>query len=280
MSAGNIPTSITQPVTDFQKFLNGASQYVIAPRGAKGVAGWVFDIPTGESEDFEADVTDHYTENGSFINDNIVNKPIRVSLSGLIGELVYRKPAGALGALTQVAGRLSQVAALGGNYSPGFVQKTQGILGQAQAAGNSINRYLDTAQNMVKSVSSLFGPQQTAQQKAYNDLTALWKAKTIFSITTPWAYHDSMTVATMGFRQDQDSDDYSTIVITFKEYRAAETKLSTFKGGDTNLNAIQTSQPITQGTVGSDQTFLKSAAGGKPDFGLLPGAGVLTGAAK
>lgn len=270
---------ITQSGNDALAFLRGSAKLVLVPNftGQPTVAneaagGWVFDIPTGESEDFESDVTDHFTESGSFINDQIVNKPIRVSLSGLIGELVWKKPSGALGALNQIAGRLSQVAAYAGNYSPGFVSKIQGIVGKAQTVAALADNYITQAQNAVKSVSSLAGNQASAQKKAYDNISFLWKQKTIFTVTTPWAKHTAMVITAMGFRQDQDSDDYSTVTITLKEFRFAQTKLSIFKGGDTNVNAIQTSEPVSQGTAGSNQTFLKSAAGGKPDFGLLPGA--------
>lgn len=255
MSTGNLATGAIQAVSDFKTILNGASTMVLQPKGTQGLAGWVFDIPTGETVDFESDITDHYTEDNSFVNDHIVNKPIRISMSGLIGELVYRVPGGVQGVLRQISGRLAQLSALGGNYTPGFVQASQNILAKAQAAANLINQYLDQAQNVAKVISSPFGPPMTAQQKAYSQLSALWKAKTIFTVTTPWAYHQAMAISSMGFRQDADSNDYSTITITLKEWRAAETKLTTYKGGDlSNLTGIQKTGSTPQGPAGTSNT--------------------------
>lgn len=255
MSSGNLLEQSAQVVSDFKTLLNGAAVTVLQPKGAQGLAGWVFDIPTGETVDLESDITDHYTEDNSFVNDHIVNKPIRIMMSGLIGELVYRVPSGWLGSLRQISGRLAQLSALGGNYTPGFVQTAQGILGKAQAAANLINQYLNQAQNAARAIASLFGPQMTAQQKAFNQLSALWKAKTIFTVTTPWAYHPSMAIASMGFRQDQDSNDYSTITITLKEWRSASTKLTTYKGGDlTNPTGIQKTDSTAQGPAGTSNT--------------------------
>ena len=255
MSIGNVVQQTGKIVTDFQTLLNGAAVTVLQPKGAKGIAGWVFDIPTGESVDLESDVTDHYTENNSFVNDHIVNKPERVMLSGLIGELVYRLPNGVLGALRNVSGRLAQLSALGGNYTPGFIQTAQGLVSKAQSTANTINRYINTAQNTAKAVTSLFGPQQTKQQKAYNQLHTLWAQKTIFTVTTPWAYHPAMVITAVGFKQDQNQNDYSEITVTLKEFRFAETKLTTFDGGDlSNPTAIQKTESTPQGPAGQSNT--------------------------
>lgn len=260
----NLLTTATSGIKSVQNVLNGSVQAVVRPNKTNDpstvdptATGFIFDIPTGEKEELESDTTDHYTESGSFLNDHIVNKPIRITLNGLVGELVYRLPAGWLGTLRQVSGRLAGLAALEGNYTPGFVQKVQGILGNAQAAANLLNQYLQTAQSIAGIASSFYGPHKiTSQKNAYNVLYGLWIKKTIFTISTPWADHPAMVIENMGFTQDQDSNDYSTIIIKFKEFRFAATKFTKFNGSDvsTDVTSVQNSAAAPQGPAGTSNT--------------------------
>lgn len=280
----DILPAISSTAGTLQNFLTGSAKAVLVPNftgnptvANEAAGGWVFDIPMGESEDFESDITDHYTEGGGYINDQIVNKPLRVTLTGLVGELVYRKPSGARGTLTQIAGRLSQVAAYGGNWTPGFVSKISLIIGRAQAVASLANNYLTQIQNASGVISGFMGTSTSAQKKAYDQLTYLWRRKTLFTVRTPWHQHSCMGIVSMSFKQDESSNDFSNITVTLKEFRIAQTKLSVFKGGDTDVTAIQSSEGQSQGTAGvSNKTFLKSVGDGKPDFGTLPGGNLFT----
>jgi hypothetical protein len=273
MSIGDVTGAVGQPLADISSLLDGAAVAVLKPLGAQGVAGFVFDIPTGESVDLESEVTDHYTEDNMFVNDHIVNKPVKIQLSGLVGELVYRKPQGILGTLALVGGGLASVAAFAGNYTPQFLQKAQGIIGKTQAVANQINQYLNQAQNALKAINSAFGAQQTAQQAAFNSLYALWRQKTIFSVTTPWYYFPQMGIVNINFRQDADSNDYSTVTFTLKEFRFAETKLSVFPGDSPDINGIQTSAPVTQGNAGTNDTAALDLVKKNGLLGLVTGGG-------
>ena len=268
---------ITNFTSDISTLLNGSTRAIVRPNSRINPMvidperpGWVFDIPTGENVDLESDTTDHYTEDNSFVNDHIINKPIKITLTGLIGELVFRAPKdGFLGGLRKVSGRLGQLAALGGNYTPGFVQTVQGILGKSQAIANIANQALQQTQNVPGAVSSFYSSKIGLQKTAYNTLYGLWRNKTIFTITTPWSDHPTMVISTIGFKQDQDSNDYSTITISFKEFRFAATKLVILQGSDVagDITGAQDVSATSQGPAGTNTTTLfdgvQSLSGGK-----------------
>lgn len=267
----------TSATTGTRNLLNGTTRAIVRPNSRVNPMvvdperpGWIFDIPTGENEDMESDTTDHYTESNTFINDHIVNKPIKITLTGMIGELVYRKPQdGFLGGLRQITGRLAGLSALGGNYTPGFVQTVQAILGKAQASANLANQALQASSGVAGIVSSFYGPKITKQKEAYNTLYGLWKNKTIFTVTTPWADHPTMVITAIGFKQDQDSNDYSNITISFKEFRFADTKLIILHGSDVanDVTGAQATPGTAQGPAGTNTTTLfdgvQSLSGGK-----------------
>ena len=257
-------------MSDISNLLNGSTRAVVRPNSRLNPLvvdpdrpGFVFDIPTGENADLESDTTDHYTESNTYVNDHIVNKPVKIMLSGLIGELVFRTPKdGFLGGLRQISGRLAGLSALGGNYTPGFVQTVQGLLGKAQAAANLANQALQATSSVSGVVSSFYGPKITKQREAYNILSGLWKNKTIFTVTTPWADHPSMVITSIGFKQDQDSSEYSTLTISFKELRIADTKLIILQGSDisNDVTGAQSAAGTAQGPAGTNTTSLFDAA--------------------
>jgi hypothetical protein len=106
MSFSTIAQSAKTGVNNAQGFLDGSNSAVLRPKSAEGIGGFVFDIPDNESVQLQSDITDHYTESNSFLNDHIVRKPIILTLSGFVGELVYRSPAGVEGAVQEVNNRL------------------------------------------------------------------------------------------------------------------------------------------------------------------------------
>ena len=88
MSVENISVKDYSSYLDMNKYIDEKSAAVVSLPGFNGISGWVFDVPTGEEITLSADVTDHPTENGSFISDHVVVKPVMVTLSGYVGNLV------------------------------------------------------------------------------------------------------------------------------------------------------------------------------------------------
>ena len=55
---------------------------------ATGIAGFKFHIPQTEQVQFENEITDHYIETGSTIQDHVAQRPI-ITLTGLVGDYFY-----------------------------------------------------------------------------------------------------------------------------------------------------------------------------------------------
>lgn len=54
-----------------------------------GIAGFKFHVPEREQVTFQSDVTDHYIEDNSPVQDHIALKPIEITLQGYQGEYFY-----------------------------------------------------------------------------------------------------------------------------------------------------------------------------------------------
>src|SRR5690606_31140592 len=95
---------------------------------------FMFDYEESNELLLESETTDHYTESGSVLNDNITNKPEIISLTGYIGELSTRLKGGldadSVNRLRLQANKLSVLGA----YSPQLTVTALENLNRAERA--------------------------------------------------------------------------------------------------------------------------------------------------
>ncbi len=233
-----------------KSYLDARVNVILAEKGKEGLEGFLFDIPENENVNLSADMTDHYTEDNSFLQDHRVIKPAQITISGFVGELVYKKPTGLLGALSAIGNRLNAVGAFLGDQTPQAIQVAQKAAAQAQAA-------IGAASNIVGKAKSLTGafkgasPEPTKQQVAYKELESLFRESQMLTLQTPWNFFDNLMITAIGFSQSEESEGISDIQITLKEIRVAKTKVADFDTGVFNRSQIQESPGedlgVTQG---------------------------------
>lgn len=262
MSISTIAQSTNKGISDSRGYLDAKANTLLKPKGAKGISGWLFDIEDTEDLTDESDITDHWTEDNSFLNDHVVQKPLMITLTGFIGENVYTRPDGIEGALQELDNRLETVEAYAGDLTPGFVQKAQSIVSEAESVVSEINQKLDRVQNVVGALSGL-GSEPTEQEKAVNELRALKSSVSLVTVQTPWGYFDNMLIKTISVTQDSESKDITNITVGLKEVRFAEVKTASY---DTDLfpprEEIQSDTAEDIGKAqGRDESFLFSIAG-------------------
>lgn len=263
MSIGEISSRLNEKVSNSREFIDNRSSVFISPKSARGLSGWEFDVLQDESLSIEADITDHYVESGTYLNDHKVIKPVQITVSGLKGELVYKPPEGLQGQTQELNNKLTEVDAYLGDYTPGMIQEIQRSILIANSAVSRINQNLDRTQNVLSSLSGE-GPETTKQQRAYTELKALFNSSQLITVQTPWRYFDSMMITSISCRQGPDSAYYSQISVTLKEIRFANIEINTF---DENIlpprEEMQISEEQDTGRVqGRENSLLFDAAVG------------------
>lgn len=223
MSFETINQTSNSGVTNSKKYLDNRSSSLLKLKSAKGIAGFLFDVPDQDSLNIDYDITDHFTESNSFLNDHKVKKPIIITLSGFKGENVYRAPEGAEGAVQEVSNRLEIVDAYLGELTPGALQTAQRAVQQTQSAISAINQTIDKTQNIVSFFDGE-GPEETEQQKAYRELKSLGE-EVLLTVQTPWDFFDNMTIKSISLTQGGETNDITDIAVTLKEMRIAEIKV-------------------------------------------------------
>lgn len=250
MSFETIAQSAKQGLSKGRAYLDGKASALLSPKSAEGISGFIFDIPDSESVTLATDITDHFTEDNSFINDHKVKLPIIISLSGFIGEKVFRQPGGIEGALQNLSNRLEVVDSYLGDFTPGAVQTAQKVVQQVEKTVSAINQTLDKIENVVGFFAGE-GANPTAQEKAFNEIRALWDSNATVTVQTPWQYFGSMSIESVTFSQDGTTKEITDISVTLKEFRvAAEAKIVNY---DSDLfpprNQIQDGLEEDQGII-------------------------------
>lgn len=226
MSFSTIAQSANSGVSDARSYLDDRANTILRPKERWGIDGFLFDVPDRDSITLDWDITDHFTESNSFLNDHKVKKPIIITLTGFIGELVFRAPAGVEGAVQEISNRLETVEAYAGDLTPGAVQEVQRVVQQAQSAISAINQTLDKAQNIIGFFEGE-GPEETAQEKAYKDIAALGN-RIKLEVQTPWGFFDNMTIQSIAVTQDGETKDITDISVTLKQIRVSDTEIVDF----------------------------------------------------
>lgn len=211
---------------------------------------WKFDIPAQETVTHEADVTEHYTESGSYIEDHIIIKPIKIQLGGFIGELVHKRDnSDSGGNSATVASKLTDVDAYHDE------QTDQGS--QIQTASQTkAQEDIDSAQSETEQYNGT-AESQSLQTQAYNQIISIFKAKQVVSCQTPWAIFDSMLIESVVAKQDEDSDEISEFTVALKEARFTDTEVVDFNEDlIPQAQAVQAQDTKEEGPIQGEQVTI------------------------
>lgn len=220
--------------------LVSATKALLTNPGAKGISGFLFSIPLNEEVTISAQITDHWIEDNTSVQDHIALEPIRLRLTGIVAELVYEKDK-IEAYVNQVLDRLGPLNVI----QPAGAASTRQWLSQynqtSQAINNAVNEFSKTR-------AALSGGQapKDRQQSAYDKFenwmlfrswipspgpttvfASLYKPAGGFSqkyefltVVTPWRTFENMAIETVIFSQDETTRDLSTVEVTLKQIRS------------------------------------------------------------
>lgn len=161
------------------------------------------------------DITDHFIEDNTAVQDQMALRPEVVTTQGFIGEL-NNVPPPALATLKAATSKLTSVAA----YAPVISATAQAAYNEAFFLYQTAN---DAANTAVAAVSSLKGgTSQNRQQVAFTTFYGYWAARYLFTVQTPWAVFPNMAIQSLRAMQDADSSVITDFEITFKRMRFAK----------------------------------------------------------
>lgn len=205
-----------------------ASQSFVGGLGTLGINGFVFDIAEECEVSLESEITDHYVEDGTAVQDHIALRPERVTLRGYVGEIVYNT-GGDKGFVRRAAEKLTTVA----SYLPvvsNYANKVYNDIAKINLGGDSvftsIEKLFNVGGDVYKAYRDINIPQDK-QGEAFIYFEALRNSRKLLTVQTPYRYYTDMAIETVKIIQDAQSRDGSDIEVTLKKIRFAQVTTST-----------------------------------------------------
>lgn len=237
--------------------LIGLGKALLSPDNPpKGISGFVMDIIETDSVQHSAQVTDHFTEDNYAIQDHVAFDPVRITLVGRVGELVYTKAA-ALDFAQQILDRLQPFGIL----SPSKDMQARKYI----AAANQTISALKAAGNALGSLYNVLNgkPSKNNQTSAFEKFEEFFFGRSLLTVETPWKTYDNMILESWSADQDATTIYETSFTLTFKKLRIVST--TTNVGQLIGRIVDQKSQPVNQGTqqgksilaTGADKLFGK-----------------------
>lgn len=178
----------------------------------KGIGGFLFDIKITESISNTAQITDHFSEENTYLHDHIAINPMTITLTGKIGELVYTKQEG-LEFLKAMVNRLTPLGVLSPSQS---VMATQ-YLAKAEVARSAFN----SLEKSLNNLADVFAGRETETKQAiaYGKLEGFFLNRAAITIETPWKTFPNMVIESFTTDQGEDSLMETTFTVTCKQIR-------------------------------------------------------------
>jgi hypothetical protein len=176
------------------------------------------DVITSDKIALKAQITDHYIEDNTAMQDHIAIEPAKYTLTGVVCELVFQQtPQEQL-----IRSFITRLASLG-------------ILTPAQdataleylAAYDILQSAIYSAAKSAESIAPLLGVntfgQGSKQKTAFAFLERLFNGRATMTVSTPWNIYKSMAIESIDVTQDDTSRHQTVFDITFKEIRVTST---------------------------------------------------------
>lgn len=186
-----------------------------------------------------SDITDHFVEDNSAIQDQIALRPVIITTQGFVGELNDIAPKALLPVkvaaekLTTISAYVPalSVTALRAYSQAAFLYSTaKNVANAAVAAWSTINGQSGGGQAVISGTGITPGGEaQNKQQIYFQQLYGYWQKRALFTVQTPWAVFQDMAIQSLRAVQNAETRVISDFEITFKQMRFASTLSTTIR---------------------------------------------------
>lgn len=221
---------------------------------AKDIGGFEFDYIGEERLEAGAEITKHFVENNTFIQDHRGVLPTTITMRGYVSE-VTSKRSSIIPTLTALSTALAPVTPYLGTYSAGAQQAMANAMTQTEQILQTLAQVQGIYNSVTKLVGGLPGTQITKVRQAYNKLDALRLAGAAFAVVTPLATfgdlpdngHGPMLIEHMTLVSPEDTRGLADIIVRMVEIRQAPSLQAT-----TLDNPRGSQLPAVNGTVSAN----------------------------
>lgn len=201
-----------------------------------GIGGLLLDVIEEDQVEVTSEVTDHYVETNTSIQDHITLAPEMVTLHGVVSELaLIRKPTTSPSASWAQVSQAAQRDPLPTIYNISSAGQTDNLAnmsmspvftaGALQAKADfSVPDYPPSGVlGKYESQCSVIGSTKGKKQEdVFNYLYQIWKGRQFVTVETAWGIWPNMVIQSLRSEQPKESRQQSEFWVTFKSIRFAE----------------------------------------------------------
>lgn len=180
---------------------------------------YYFDVRTEETIDVGCDITDQYVENNSAIQEHVALRPIEITLTGFVGEKVYRPQDLYTSKFSGTFSKLNPIL----SFVPPVSSYAETIIGGVSYIESSIRRYVENAKNIVNIFSK--NKTQTARQGALlNELITIRNMRKLVTVYIEnIGKFENYLIKNVRMSQE-DSIYQSRLIVELKQYNSVSTQ--------------------------------------------------------
>lgn len=234
--AGNLIQKL--PTTD--QVIKNFTGDTLTVRENFGIEGFNFSILEECTAEYKSKYSMHYLEDGSFISDHMVHEPITLTQTGIITEVIDRKPVLQEG-INQVDNKLDVL----GVYAPELTEGAQQQFNEIATQVTNATAFVDGAISNTKSFFDFLGDLKTSvseQQKNIEALNAIRKAGKLLTIESYIGNGAYKNMVISGIRANNKISQYGKnitfLTIDFQEIRFSDSSLTTRTATGRQLKAL------------------------------------------
>lgn len=180
-----------------------------------GISGFLLDVIDEDQVDLTSEITDHYVEDNTSIQDHIALRPEVVTLHGVVSELSVLRAPVSNGTLRSDRDSLPANDEMMPRLTIGALQKKKYDTPPTPPKGGVLTKY----ENEYGRIGYQNG---NKQQDVFNFLYQVWKGRQFVTVETAWGIWPLMAVQSIRSEQPKDSRHQSEFWVTFKAIRFAE----------------------------------------------------------
>lgn len=216
--------------------------FLVAPEKLQNEV-YIFDTRGDEDVTLESDITDNWVEDNSTMQDHIGLKPMSITLTGYVGELVTtprtkeQATYETVSSITQAIAPLTPILSAQSQYIFNRVKETYDIY-------NKANQTVDRIENTLKKIS--VPDEASKQQQAFGRFYEMWATRQLSTVYTPFGAYNSMAIEKVTAKQSEEGVYVSEFSVTFKQVRIANTIFVARKG--TGRTGQTLSKQVDKGT--------------------------------
>ncbi len=189
-----------------------------------GIGGFTADVRVNESIQLTSDVPDHYVEDGSVINDHIINNPIILNIDGEVAD-INEKAVFAPAILIKTIDKAADI--ISNTY---IGSKTEQMIQKIDKFAEPITKAYDELENALEQgqqVYDFFSGQQekTIQNDFFDFLNQIYYSKQLIDIEMPFRTYKNMRITSLTIVRDNTTTQALKYKLSAKQIRFAKTIL-------------------------------------------------------